>query len=288
MKQFRIVLGIEVGKDFLRIAEVEHREGSYFLSRIAEKKFKSLETDDLVVALSQIINDESIMSRVASIAIDSTLMARDTIETDPELGPDEISRFIRAEIDFHNNFSGAAFIPAYETTKTQVDPYKEIFYAAMEKKLLITLRDTCTRCGLELQFMDIDHSCSEHAVNKLERDVKNWMLATVKEGQVEASFCREGERLIYRHLLYSGEPFYFITKLTRELEMKAKEDADKIFITGSLADNFLIDLLRKSVDERYELLNPVSGLQLSGVVSENNDIAASPHHYSHAIGAALK
>lgn len=288
MKQYKIILGIEVSDGLLRAAEVEHRDDSYFLSRVAEKKIDAIEVDQLVSALSVIMNEESIMSRVASIAIDSNMMARDTIEIDSGLGPDEISSLLRAEIDFHNNFSNKSYIPAYEITKTQVDPYKEVFYAAMERQLLVTLRDSCTRCGLDLQFLDLDHSCSELAINKLEGDLKSYILLTVKEGQVEASHCRNGERTMYKYINYSGEPFYFITKLAQELESKAKQDVDRIFVTGTAADNFLMDLLQKNVDERYELLDPAKGLQLSSIASENKELETRPHHFSHVIGAALK
>lgn len=288
MKQYRIVLGIEVGKNFLRAAEVEHRDGTYFLSRLAEKKVETGEVDELVKTLSLLLNDESIMSRIASVAIDSSLMARDTIEIDPGMGSDEISRFLRAEIDFHNNFSGETFIPAYEITKTPVEPYKEVFYAAMRKDVLFKLRNLCTRCGLDLQYMDLDHSCSELAINKLTKDAGKYILITAKEGQVEASYCHGGERTMYRYIVHSGEPFYFITKLTQYLELKAKEDADRLFVTGDAADDFLVDLLRKNADERYELLNLAPGLQLSNVASESPLLETHAHHFSHVIGAALK
>ncbi len=288
MKQYRIVLGIEVGKDYLRAAEVEHRDGTYFLSRVAEKHVEGDDIDEAVKSLSRLLNDESIMSREASIAIDSSLMARDTIEIDPEMGSDEISRFLRAEIDFHNNFSGETFIPAFEITKTPVEPYKEVFYAAMKKDVLFKLRNMCTRCGLDLQYMDLDHSCSELAINKLTGDAETYILITVKEGQVEASYCQGGERTMYRYIFHSGEPFYFITKLAQHLEMKAKQDADRLFVTGDAADDFLVDLLRKNADERYELLDPAAGLQLSAVASESELLKSRPHHFSHVIGAALK
>ncbi len=288
MKQFRIVLGIEVGKDFLRMAEVEHRDDGFFLSNVAERKLDALQLDDLVRTISHLVNEESIRSRIASVAIDSTMLARDTIETDSDLAPDEVSKFLRSEIDFHNKFTGQTFIPAYEITKAQVDPYKEVFYAAMDKQLLVTLRDACTRCGLELQFVDLDHSCSELAVNKLERGVKNYMLATVKPDHIEASFCKDGERVFYRYALYTGEPFSFITKLSQNLETLAKADADRVFITGVAADDILVGLLQKSIDDRYELLNPLKTLQLSAVASGNKDLETRPHHYSHVVGAALK
>lgn len=288
MKQYRIVLGLEIGRDFLRIAEVEHRDESFFLSKVAEKKIDAVEVDRVVEALSLVMKEESIMSRIASIAIDSSMMARDTIEIDQDLKPDEISGFLRAEIELHDNFSNKSFIPAYEITKTQVPPYKEVFYAAMERKLLVALRDSCTRCGLDLQFVDLDHSCSELVINRLEERAKKYILVTVKNGQVEAGYCQDGERLFYKYIDYSGEPFYFITKLVKELDAKAKEDADRIFVTGSAADNFLVDLLRKNVDERYELLDPLKGLQLSSIASEKQELETRSHHFSHAIGAALK
>ena len=288
MKQYRIVLGIELGIDFIRIAEVEHREGEFFLSKVAERKIDAIQSDELVKVLTLLMKEESILSRIASVAIDTRMMSRDTIDIDADLGSDDISSFLRAEIDFHNKFTGKSYIPAYEFTKSRNDPYKEVFYAAMEKGLLFTLRDTCTRCGLDLQFVDLDHSCSELAVNKLIRDAGNYVLITVKDGQVEASLCSNGERMMYKYILYSGEPFYFITKVAQELEFKAKIDSDRIFLTGSAADSFLLDLLRENVDERYELIAPPGRMLLSSIVSENRELAEHPHRYSHAIGAALK
>jgi Tfp pilus assembly PilM family ATPase len=288
MKQYRIVLGIEVGRDFLRLAEVEHRDGVFFLSRVATKKLEAIEVDELVRTISRFMNEESIMSRVASIAIDTSLLARDTIEIDSDIAADEISKFLRGEIDFHNNFSGKSFIPAYEITKAPVDPYKEVFYAAMDKQLLVTLRDACTRCGLDLQFVDLDHSCSELAVNLLEQGLASYILISVKPGQVEASFCKNGERVFYRYATYTDEPFYLITKLSQNLEMLARADADKIFVTGVTTDDFLMGLLQKNVDKRYTLLDPLRSMQLSAVASESKELDATPHHYSHVIGAALK
>ncbi len=277
-----------MGKTYLRAAEVEHREGSYFLSRVAERRIETGEVDELARTLSSLIDEESIMSKVASVAIDSSLMARDTIEIDSVMKPDEISRFLAAEIDFHNNFSGETFIPAYEITKTPVDPYKEVFYAAMKKDELFKLRNACTRCGLDLQFMDLDHACSELAVNRLVGKTGTYLLVNVKDGQVEASYCDNGERSMYKYVLHSGEPFYFITKLAQYLELKAKADADRIFVTGDKADDFLIDLLKKNVDDRYELLDVLPGLRLSSAASVDPALAEQPHRFSHVIGAALK
>ncbi len=288
MKQYRIVLGFELGRDFIRIAEVEHRDGEFFLSKVAEHKIEAIQADELVKTLSLLMKEESILSRIASVAIDTRMTSRDTIDIDADLGSDDVASFLRAEIDFHNRFTGKSFIPAYEITKSRIDPYREVFYAALEKGLLFTLRDTCTKCGLELQFVDLDHSCSELAVSKLIRDVGNYILVTVKEGQVEASLCSNGERMMYKYIMYSGEPFYFVTKAVQDLEFRGKIDSDKIFLTGSAADSFLLDLLRNNVDERYELINPTEKMQLSSVASENRELAEHPHRYSHAIGAALK
>ncbi len=288
MKQYKIVLGIELGSDFIRIAEVEHREEEYFLSKVAERKIGTIQSDELVKTLSLLMNEESIMGRVASVAIDTRMIARDTIDIDANLGSDDIASFLRAEIDSHNKFSAKSYIPAYEFTKSNVDPYREVFYAAMEKELLFTLRDSCTRCGLDLRFVDLDHSCSELAINKLNKNAGNYILITVKEGQVEASFCADGERMIYKYIAYSGEPFYFITKAAEELEFKSKIDPARIFLTGSAADSFLVDLLRKNVDERYELFAPSGSMKLSSVASEYKELKEHPHLYSHAIGAALK
>ena len=288
MKQYRITLGIEIGRDFIRLAEVEHREGKFFLAHVSEDKIESLEVDGLVQKLSLLISSESIMARVASVAVDTSLMPRDTIDIDPALLSEEISGFLRAEIDLHSNFSGESYIPAYEITKAQVAPFKEVFYAGLEKKLLMTLREVCTRCGLDLQYVDLDHACSEVAVNKLQPGMNDYILVTVKEKQVEASYCRRGERLSYRYVVYSGEPFYFVTKLAQDLESITKGYAERIYITGRSADGFLIDLLRKSVDERYVLLEPTQGLTVSPAASEKEALGTHPHRYSHAIGAALK
>lgn len=283
-----MVLGIEVGKDFMRLAEVEHREQGFFLSRLAEAKLETLQVDELVQKLSLLISEESIMSRISSVAIDTKLMVRDTIEIDSQLAPDEISSMVKAEVDFHNMFSGQAYIPAYEITNAAAASHKEIFYAAVETRILSALRDACTRCGLDLQFVDLDHSCSEITVNKLWRALGNYLLITVKSDQVEASLCEKGERVSYKYLVYSGEPFYFVTKLAQELENQSKQDIERIFVTGDSADTFLMDLLRKNVDSRYELLNPTEGLLLSSVANDSKELQAHPHHFSHVIGAALK
>ena len=288
MEQYRIVLGIEIGKDFLRAAEVEHRNGKFFLSRVAERELQTLEVDGLVHVLSLLINEEAILSRVASIAVDTTLTERDTIEVDADLLPEEIDGFLKAEIDFHNNFSGEEYRPAYEVIKTSQNAYKEIFYAAINKKILDSLKNACTRCGLDLQFIDLDHSCAEVAINKPTRSTKNYVLVTVKSQQVEASFCKGGERTVYKYVNYSSEPFYFVTKIVQDLESAAKEYAETIYVTGTAADAFLVDLLQKSVDKRYKLLDPTHNLLLSPVASTIKKLTSLPHHFSPAIGAALK
>ncbi|MCL4511723.1 MAG: hypothetical protein M1470_11720 [Bacteroidetes bacterium] len=288
MEQYRIVLGIEIGRDFLRSAEVENRDGKFFLSRVAERKLETLEVEELVQVLSLLINEETILSRIASVAIDTTITERDTVEVDADLRPEEISGFLKAEISFHNNFSENEYRPAYEVVKTSREGYKEIFYAAINKPLLNSLRNACTRCGLDLQFIDLDHSCSETTINKLEQSVKNYVLVTVKSHQVEASFCKDGERNVYKYINYSGEPFYFVTKIVQDLESETNEYAEKIFVAGTTADVFLVDLLQKSVDKRYELLVPTQSLLLSPVASTNNKLKTVPHHFSPAIGAALK
>ncbi len=288
MKQYRIVLGIEIGKNVLRAAEIEHREGSFFLSRVAERQLETLQVDELVQKISMLISEEVILSRVASVAIDTTLSERDTVEVDSDLQPEEIVDFLKAEIDFHKDFTGQEFRPAYEITGTSEDGYKEVFYAALDRNLLKSVKDAFTRCGINLQFIDLDHSCTELAVYKLMQSPKSYALITVKESQIEGSFCLGGERKIYKYIDFSGEPFYHVTRIAQELESLVRKDADTIYVTGTKVDNFLIDLLKKNVDKRYELFVPTQSLLLSPVVSANAKLKTLPHHFASAIGAALK
>ncbi len=289
MEQYRIVLGLEIGEGFLRAAEVEHREGEFFLSRIARRKLDSLKVDDLVQAISLLINEEAILSRIVSAAIDSRLLDKDTIDVDSDLRHDEVVNFLEAETAFHRGLTEKQYRPAYDVLKIKGNSYKEVFYAAVEKELLSSLKNACTRCGLDLHFIDLDHSCSELAVNKLVQSAENnYVLITVKEKQIEGSFCRKGERVTYKYVRYADEPFYFVTKLANDLESLADDYAEKIYITGTAADGFLIDLLQKSADERYELLLPGQRLLLSPVVSTNQELNPLPHYFSSVIGAALK
>lgn len=288
MKQYRIVLGIEIGKNILRAAEIEHREGNFFLSRVAERELETLQVGELVQKISVLISEEVMLSRIASVAIDTTLSKRDTIEVDSDLQPEEIVDLLKAEIDFHNNFGGQEFRPAYEITSTLEGGYKQVFYAAIDRTLLNSVKDAFTRCGLDLQYIDLDHSCTELAVNRLTRSSKNYILITVKDEQVEASFCVNGERKIYKYVNFSGEPFYHVTKIAQDLELLGKETAEAIYMTGIKVDTFLIDLLKKNVDRRYELFVPTQNLLLSPVASANTKLRTLPHHFSSAIGAALK
>jgi len=288
VKEFKIVVGLEIGSDFLRAAEVEHREDRFFLSRVAETKLLSLDTDELVQKISLLVNEEGILGRIASVSVDTTLTERDTIELDDDLQSQEIANFLKAEINLHSDFEGREYRPAYEITKSSGNGYNEVFYAALEKSLLSFVKDACTRCGLDLQYIDIDHSCSELTVNKLQPKLRTCILVTVKNKQIEGSFIKNGERIVYRYLSYSGEPFYFVTKMARDLETLAKKYAEKIFVTGTAADNFLIQLLQKNADKRYELLVPTQDLLLSPIVSSNTKLKTAPHHFSSVIGAAIK
>lgn len=289
MEQYRIVLGLEIGEGFLRAAEVEHRDGEFFLSRIARRELGGMRVDDLVQAISLLINEEAILSRIVSAAVDSRLLERDTIDVDSDLRHEEVVNFLEAETAFHSGLAEKRHRPAYDTLKMKGDSYKEIFYAAVDKELLRSLKNACTRCGLDLHFIDLDHSCSELAVNKLVQSAKsNYMLITIKEKQIEGSFCRKGERVTYKYARYPDEPFYFVTKMANDLESLADDYAHKIYITGTSADGFLIDLLQKSADERYELLLPGERLLLSPVVSGNPEFNPLPHYFSSVIGAALK
>lgn len=207
MDQLRIVLGIEICKDVVRIAEVEHRSDGFFLSRIAEKNIKTLNADELVQKISLILREEKMRGRIASVAIDTTLTERDTIDVDADLQTEEIANFLKAEIDFHNDFSPREFKPAYEVTKT-LDGYNEIFYAAIDKTLIADIKNACTRCGLSLKYIDLDHSCSELAINKLFGHQENHILITVKDRQVEGSVSRNGQRLAYKYCNYPDEPLY--------------------------------------------------------------------------------
>jgi hypothetical protein len=287
MDRFRIVLGIEIRENTLRIAEVEHRESGFFLSRIAERNIDSLQLDELVQKISLVVNEEAILARTASVAIDTVMTERDTIPIDADLQEDEITSFLKAEIALHNDFDSKEFKPAYEIVRTE-NGYNEIFYAAIEEHLLSAVKNACTRCGFDLQFIDLDHSCSELLINKLLPQMETYILVTVKDHQVEGSFLRKMNRIAYKYLQYSEEPFYFVTKIAQDLETFGKEFVSKIFVTGPKADSFLIDLLQKNADKRYELLNPKSNMLLSPVVSANTNFMEHPHMFSSVIGAALK
>jgi len=288
MKEYRLVVGIEIGNSILRAAEVEQRENGFFLSRIAEQPLISLEVDELVQKASFLINEQGILSRTVSIAIDTSLTQRDTVSVDPDLERAEVADLLKAEIEFHNNFSDGQYSPAYEVVSTPPEGHKEIFYAAMENKLLNNLKEFCTRCGFDLQFIDLDHSCSELSISKLEPRSKNYILVTVKEHQVEGSFSKDGHRISYKYLPYSNEPFYPTTKMAQTLELTSKEYVERIYVTGPAADTFLLGLLQKNVDDRFVLLNPVNGLLLSPLASMNQKLKSAPHNFSAVIGAALK
>ena len=285
---YKVVIGVEIGKDFIRVAEVEHREGSFFLSRIAETDLEGLGIDDVVKALSVLVSEEGILSRVASVAIDTTLTERDTIQVDSELSEEQIVDFLKAEVDFHTNFSGEEFRTAYEIMGKPDDGHKEVFYAAIDANFLKTIRESCTRCGLSLQFVDLDHACTELAIKRLQKPGKNYIIVTVKEDQIEGSFCSAGERTHYKYGVYSGEPFYFITKMAQDLESLADKYAEKFYLAGPKADSFVLDLLRKSVDSRFELLALGKNINLSPMAAGNRRLTESPQYYSAVIGAALK
>jgi Tfp pilus assembly PilM family ATPase len=288
MEEYRIVLGIEIGENILRAAEIEHREDAFFLSRIAEQHLASLEVDELAQKLSFLINEEGILSRTVSVAVDTTFAQRDTIEVDSDLGNAEIIDFLKAEIEFHNDFDGEQYVPAYEILSTSSEEHREVLYAALRNGLLSSLKDSCARCGLELQFIDLDHSCSELLINKLQPTSNNHILVTVKTHQIEGTFTKSGHKLAYKYLPYSKEPFYPVTKVAQALESISKEYIGKIYVTGETADTVLIDMLRKNVDERYELLNPTRNLMLSPLASKNHKLEEAPHNFSAVIGAALK
>lgn len=288
MEEYKIVLGIEIGENVLRAAEIEHRENVFFLSRVAEQHLASLEVDELAQKLSFLINEEGILSRTASIAVDTTFAMRDTIEVDSDLDHAEIIDFLKAEIEFHNDFDGQQYVPAYEILSTSSEDHREVMYAALQNGLLSNLKDACTRCGLELQFIDLDHSCSELVINKLQPISKNHILVTVKTRQIEGTFTKNGHKLAYKYLPYSKEPFYPVTKVAQALESISKEYVGKIYVTGQTADTFLIDMLHKNVDDRYELLNPTLNLTLSPLASKNHRLEEAPHNFSAVIGAALK
>ncbi|MGO9482671.1 MAG: hypothetical protein ACLP05_12955 [Candidatus Kryptoniota bacterium] len=288
MDQFRIVLGIEICKNIIRIAEIEHRDDGFFLSRLAAKNIDSLQVEELVQCISFLISEEAMLGRIASVAIDTTLTERGVVDVDADLQAGEIVNFLDAEIDFQNDFSSQKFRPAYEITKTTEDGFKEVFYAGIDETLLGTIKDACTRCGLDLQFIDLDHSCAELAIHKLLKDAENYILVTVKDHHVEGSFSKNGERVIYKYLNYSDEPFYFVTKIAQDVESAANEYAQRIYVNGSKVDNYLINVLQKNADTRYELLVPTSNLLLSPVVSEDEKSMAHPHFFSSVIGAAIK
>jgi Tfp pilus assembly PilM family ATPase len=288
MKEYRIVLGIEVTANTLRAAEIEHRENGFFLSRVAEQPLTSLVVDELVQKISYLINQEGILSRIVSIAVDTSLSQRDTVEIDSDLERAEIINLLKAEIEFHNISDGNEYFPAYEVMNASPEGYKEIFYAAIEGKFLSVLKDTCTRCGLDLQSIDLDHSCSELLINKLQPRSNNYVLITVKDRQVEGSFSKGGHRMAYRYMPYSNEPFYSVTKMAQGLESATKDYVEKFYVTGNSADTFLVDLLKKNVDARFEMLNPVVNLMLSPLASMHPKLASIPHKFSAALGAALK
>ncbi len=288
MNEYRIVLGIEIGSDIIRVAEIEQRENGFFLSRIAEQPLATLEVDELVQKVSFLISEEGILSRIVSIAIDTAFTERDTVELDSDLEQQEIIDFLKAEIELHHNFESGQYSPAYEIVNASAEGYNEIFYAAIENKFLNNLKDFCTRCGLDLQFIDLDHSCSELSVNKLQPRSNNHILVTVKEHEIESSFSKNGHKVAYKYLPYSNEPFYPVTKVAQSLESTANEYVEKIYVTGRTADNFLIDMLRKNVDDRFEMLNPVQNLMLSPLALMNPKLTSVPHYFSAVIGAALK
>jgi len=288
VKEYKIVLGIEINNSILRAAEVEQREKGFFLSRIAEQPIAALDGDELAQKISYLINEEGILSRTVSIAVDTLLTQRDTVPVDSDMERMEITNFLNSEIEFHNNFNGGQYVPAYEVVTTPADGHKEVLYAAIKDDLLKMLRETCTRCGLDLQSIDLDHSCSELLVKRLQAGSKTYILLTVKNGQVEGSLGKNGHRSSYKYMPYSSEPFYPVTKMAQTLESTTKDYVERIYITGPAADSFLLDMLRKNVDDRYELVNPARNLILSPLATLNQKFQSAPQNFSAVIGAALK
>ncbi len=287
MQLFRVVMGIEIAANYIRVAEIEHRTGQFFLSRIAEKTIASPGAEDLADALQSLIREESLLSTIASVAIDTTMTERDTIEVDSDLSNSEILSFVRAEVALHTGDAATTYKPAYQVVKSSESGHSEIFYAAMKSEFLDGLRRACAKCSLDLRFIDIDHSCIELAVSGL-LAATSFSVVTVKEGQVEASICRNSERITYKSARYSDDPAYLIVRLVQDLEAAAGEIVPKIFLTGRKVDGTLVELLQKSVDDRYALLDPITNLHLSHFMASDKALHARSQLYSAAIGAALK
>ncbi len=287
MQLYRLILGVEISENYVRAAEVEHRDGEFFLSRVAQRELVSHEAGDLGHALDNLIEEESLLSKTASFAIDTALTQQDTIDVDPDLDDNEVVNFVKAELALHTGTAVSEYKPAYQIIGTSANGYPEVFYAAVKKGLLESLRIASMNCGLDLRFVDVDHSCSEIVATTLFQ-LKNFVLVSVKENQVEASFCRNGARAAYRSSRYVDDPAYSVVRLVQDVESVVKESAPKVLICGRAASKNLVELFRTSVDERYEPLQPAQHLLLSHFVAANEELRTDLSLYSAAIGAALK
>ncbi|MGC8594789.1 MAG: hypothetical protein ACP5US_02000 [Candidatus Kryptoniota bacterium] len=291
MTELKVVSGIEITENLMRVAEVEHRGDNYFLSRVIEKEINPSNVDSMVDALTEIINEAGFFSNIASIAIDTNFAEIDTIPIDGSLSAQELQDLLLAEIRLHRDSPADDYRVAFEPVLPDSNSFQKVFYAGLQSQLIKNIRDAFIKCGINVRYIDLDHFCSELYLARLvkisgEGPIE---LVSVKSGRVEATLLDQGRRLGYRYSLYSGESFYFINKVVHDLEKDLNIDIERVFVTGSEADLFLINLLNKSTDRKvFQLLTPGEKLLRSPLVEKSSAYLNRPHTYSSAIGAALK
>lgn len=291
MVEYKVVTGVEITSNLMRVVEVEHREGSYFLSNVTEKSINPLNVNSMVGAIAEVFNDEGFFGNVASIAIDTNFAEIDIVPIDKSLSPAELNDFLLAEIGFHLESSGEGYKIAYELMPVDRNSVQRVFYAGLPRQLIVNIREAFLKSGVDVKYIDLDHFCSELYLTKLvDRSIEQtFELVSVKPGRVESTLLHHGNRLGYRFYLFSGEPFYFVNKVVSDLEKSLGVQSELVFITGTEADSFLTNLLNKSSDGKvFQLVTDGQKLLKSPVVQKSPIYVAKPHLYSSAIGAAFK
>lgn len=166
---------------------------------------------------------------------------------------------------------------------------------AVHKNTLEFIKRIFKLCGLELAIVDIDHFAAEQNLKRNYSDMlngRNILLIGLKEGRVDYGFISNKKYRYYSYSTYNSKP-QFNLSLVRKLNSLmgtgfAKPGIDTVFIYGDNVSEDIIQLIKKTVNLKIQLLNPFENINSSTEILRNEELRRYPFRFAASCGVALR
>lgn len=166
---------------------------------------------------------------------------------------------------------------------------------AVHKNTLEFIKRIFKLCGLELSIVDIDHFAAKQNLRRNYADMllrKNILLIGLKEGRVDYGFISNKKYCYYSYSTYNSKPqlnLCLVRKISSLISTRfAKSGIDSVFIYGDNVTEDILQLIKKSVNMKIQLLNPFESINSSTEILRNEELRRYPFRFAPSCGVALR